>query len=174
MCLWTFSTRIPSFHFSFFVSPVGSFRHDFGSLEALRRNSGPSRACLKLSWSLFWVPRDPKGVSKVSIVGLCEPLRKHAPACTEPTLRPLPWRTETGPKARYVKNTPKLHLARSRRALLVPRGASGVLQRAHQEAEWAPETPPEEYSGTLAVPKCVRNHTLDGILAQSEVRSGAP
>ena len=26
------------------------------SLEALRRNSGHSRACLKLSWSLFWVP----------------------------------------------------------------------------------------------------------------------
>ena len=45
----------------------------------------------------------------------------------------------------------------------MPRGASGVFQRAHQEAEWAPETPPEEYSGILTVPKCARIHTLDGI-----------
>ena len=52
---------------------------------------------------------------------------------------------------------------------MVPRRASGVLQRAHEEAEWAPEAPPEEYSGTLAVPKCARTHTLDGIAAQREV-----
>ena len=49
-----------------------------------------------------------------------------------------------------------------------------MFQRAHQEAEWAPETPPEEYSDILAVPKCARTHTLDGILAQREVRSEAP
>ena len=89
-------------------------------------------------------------------------------------IAPLPWSTETGPKARYVKNTLKLHLPRSRSALLVPRGASGVLQRAHQEAEWAPEALPEEYSGTLAVPECARTRTLDGIPAQREVRSEAP
>ena len=34
--------------------------------------------------------------------------------------------------------------------------------------------PPEEYSGILAVPKCARTHTLEGILAQREVRSEAP
>ena len=45
------------------------------SIEALRCNSGPSRACLKLSWLLFWVPGGAKVVSKVSLVGLCEPLR---------------------------------------------------------------------------------------------------
>ena len=57
----------------------------------------------------------------------------------------------------------------------MPRGASGVFQRAHQEAEWALETPPEDYSGILAVPKCVgRTHTLDGVPAQREVRSEAP
>ena len=55
----------------------------------------------------------------------------------------------------------------------MPRGASGVLQRAHQEAEWAPETLPEEKSGMLAVPKCARTHTLDGIPAQREVRSSS-
>ena len=101
-------------------------------------------------------------------------LTKHAPACTDRTSRPLPWSTEIGPKARSIKNTPKLHRPRSRRALLVPRRASGVLQRACEEAEWAPEAPPEEYSGTLAVSKCARTHTLDGIPAQREVRSEAP
>ena len=68
-------------------------------------------------------------------------LTKHAPACTDRTSRPLPWSTELGPKARSVKNTSKLHRPRSRRALLVPRRASGVLQRAYEEAEWAPEPP---------------------------------
>ena len=44
--------------------------------------------------------------------------------------------------------------------------ASGALQRAQEEAQ----PPPKEYSGALAVPKCARTDTLDGILAQREVR----
>ena len=57
---------------------------------------------------------------------------------------------------------------------MAPSRAAGVLQRAYVEAEWAAEVPPEEWSGTLAVPKCARTHTLAGIPAQREVRCEAP
>ena len=133
--------RILSFHFSFFEIPLGSFQARF--CVSLRL-SGATRGPLCLTQALL-VPilgaRRPQRCLKSESCWTLRTLTKHAPACTEPTLRPLPWSTETGPKARYVKNTSKLHLARSRRALLVPRGASGVFQRAHQEADWAPETP---------------------------------
>ena len=66
-------------------------------------------------------------------------LTKHSPASTDRTLRPLVWSTETGWKARYVKSTPKLHRGRSRRALGVPKRASGALQRAREEALWVPK-----------------------------------
>ena len=108
------------------------------------RLSGATRGPLALDSSSlgpYLGARRPQRCLKSKYCWTMRTLTKNVPACTEPTLRPLPWSTETGPKARYVKNTPKLDLARSRRALLVPRGASGVFHRAHQEADWAPETP---------------------------------
>ena len=164
MCLLAFSVVgegftmiIWSFHFSFFESPLGSSQARFC---VPLRLSGATRVPLVLASSFlgpyFGCARVPQSCLKRESCWTLRALTKHVPACTERTSRPLPWSTETGPKARYVKNTPKLHLARSRRALLVPRGASGVFQRAHQEAEWAPETHPEEYSGPSVLEPTLR------------------
>ena len=148
MCLLTFSVvgegftmRILSFHFSFFESPLGSFQARF--CVSLRL-SGATRGPLCLTQALL-VPilcaKRPQRCLKSESCWTLRTLTKRAPACTEPTLRPFPGALKQDRKRDMSKTQPKLHLPRSRSALLVPRGASGVLQRAHQEAEWAPETP---------------------------------
>ena len=95
--------RILSFHFSFFESPLGSFQARF--CVSLRL-SGATRGPLCLTQALL-VPilcaRRAQRCLKSESCWTLRTLTKHAPACTEPTLRPLPWSTETGPKARYVK-----------------------------------------------------------------------
>ena len=58
---------------------------------------------------------------------------------------------------------------------------AGGAQKSFRSAPESPRAgpmgargPPKEYSGALAVPKCARTHSLDGIPAQREVRSEAP
>ena len=161
-----FSFENIEFSFLVFLRGLrGGLGHDFalhpGSPVLLGTLSCFSRALLASILGVLV----PQSCLKSESCWIWRTLTKHAPACTDRTSRPLPWSTEIGQKARSIKNTPKLHRPRSRGALLVPRRASGVLQRACEEAEWAPEAPPEEYSGTLAVPKCPRTHTVDGIPA---------
>ena len=147
MCLLTssllgdgFPSKILSFHFSFLRVLWGGLGHDFalhpGSAVLLGTLSCFSRALLASILGVLV----PQSCLKGESCWIWRTLTKHAPACTDRTSRPLPWSTEIGPKARSIKNTPKLHRPRSRRALLVPRRASGVRAQERVKSGLAPKT----------------------------------
>ena len=109
-CLWRFSfpgegfpSRILSFHFSF--------------LRVLWGGIGATRGPLVGAWVA-------QSRLKSESCWIWRALTKHAPACADRTSRLLPWSTETGPKARYVKSTQNMPRGRSRRALGMPKRAA--------------------------------------------------
>ena len=137
------------------------------SLETLRCNSGPSRAWLQLSWSLFWVPGGFKAVSRVkSLVGLCEPLRNMRLHVRNAHCAPFPG----GQKHDRKRDMSKTHPNYTEGVPGERWGCAIVLQVRSREPTRRPngrqKAVPKEYSGALTAPKCARTHTLDAVLAQ--------
>ena len=139
-------------NFSFFESPLESARPQ--SCVALRLSAESPVQLRALScWpQALSVPllgaRTPQSYLKSESCWTFRTLTKHAPASTEPTLRPLPW-TEGEICQKHIKIVPS---ALQERAA----GAQRSVRRAPESPPGGrmAETPPEEYSGTLVVPKC--------------------